>query len=106
MKFPKLGIYFVMFLDIFKTFLLFSVTFSLFIVAFGLSFYVLLSKQVCIDILHSTTAYGSRVLNIFKLSIFKIFQFQYLILKKIIYKIAISDSFRLVLKNNDGDVSN
>jgi len=45
-KFPKFGIYFVMFLDIFKTFLLFSVTFSLFIVAFGLGFYVLLSKQM------------------------------------------------------------
>ena len=45
-KFPKFGIYFVMFLDVFKTFLLFSVTFSLFIVAFGLGFYVLLSKQV------------------------------------------------------------
>lgn len=41
-KFPSLGIYVVMFTDVLKTFLRFSITFILFLVAFGLGFYTLL----------------------------------------------------------------
>ena len=47
-KIPRLGIYFVMFTDVLKTFSLFSVTFSLFIIAFALGFYILLNTQVFI----------------------------------------------------------
>lgn len=47
-KFPKLGIYVVMFTDIFKTFAQFFVVCFLFIVAFGLGFHILLYDQVCI----------------------------------------------------------
>ena len=46
-RFPKLGIYVVMFTDIFKTFAQFFIIFMLFIVAFGLGFYMLLNEQVC-----------------------------------------------------------
>ena len=45
-KFPKLGIYVVMFTDIFKTFAQFFVVCFLFIVAFGLGFHILLYNQV------------------------------------------------------------
>lgn len=45
-KFPSLGIYVVMFTDVTKTFLKFSITFLLFIVAFGLGFYTLLGNDV------------------------------------------------------------
>lgn len=45
-KFPKLGIYVVMFTDIFKTFAQFFVVCFLFIVAFGLGFHILLFNQV------------------------------------------------------------
>ncbi|XP_015765476.1 PREDICTED: transient receptor potential cation channel subfamily A member 1 homolog [Acropora digitifera] len=45
-KFPKLGIYVVMFTDIFKTFAQFFVVCFLFIVAFGLGFHILLYDQV------------------------------------------------------------
>ncbi|KXJ26138.1 Transient receptor potential cation channel subfamily A member 1-like [Exaiptasia diaphana] len=44
-KFPKLGIYVVMFTDILYTFVKFSLIFVLFIVAFALSFYTLLADQ-------------------------------------------------------------
>ena len=44
-KFPTLGIYVVMFLDVTKTFFKFSVTFILFIVAFALGFYTLLEDK-------------------------------------------------------------
>lgn len=44
-KFPRFGIYVVMFKDILNTFLQFAVVFFLFIVAFGLGFYVLLQNQ-------------------------------------------------------------
>ena len=47
-KFPKLGIYVVMFTDIFKTFAQFFVVCFLFIVAFSLGFHILLYDQVCI----------------------------------------------------------
>lgn len=52
-KFPKLGIYVVMFTDIFKTFAQFFVVCFLFIVAFGLGFHILLYDQVC-DVTFST----------------------------------------------------
>lgn len=45
-KFPKLGIYVVMFTDIFKTFAQFFAVCFLFIVAFGLGFHILLFNQV------------------------------------------------------------
>ena len=45
-KFPKLGIYVVMFTDILKTFAQFFLVFCLFIVAFGLGFHMLLFEQV------------------------------------------------------------
>lgn len=45
-KFPRFGIFVVMFTDIFKTFLLFAPVFLLFIVAFALSFYVLFANQI------------------------------------------------------------
>jgi len=45
-KFPKLGIYVVMFTDILYTFIKFSLIFILFIVAFALSFYTLLADKV------------------------------------------------------------
>ncbi|XP_063716937.1 transient receptor potential cation channel subfamily A member 1 homolog isoform X3 [Symsagittifera roscoffensis] len=44
-KFPKFGIYVVMFTDILLTFFNFFVVFFLFIVAFGLGFYALLQNQ-------------------------------------------------------------
>ena len=44
-KFPKLGIYVVMFTDILKTFAQFSMVFALFIIAFGLGFHMLLHEQ-------------------------------------------------------------
>lgn len=45
-KFPTLGIYVVMFTDVFKTFLKFSMTFVLFIIAFALGFFTLLGDQM------------------------------------------------------------
>ena len=44
-KFPFLGIYVVMFTDVFKTFLKFSVICALFIIAFSLGFYALMAEQ-------------------------------------------------------------
>ncbi len=44
-KFPFLGIYVVMFADVFKTFLKFSLICALFIVAFSLGFHALLAEQ-------------------------------------------------------------
>lgn len=44
-KFPKLGIYVVMFTEMFRTFAQFFVVLLLFIVAFGLGFHVLLYDQ-------------------------------------------------------------
>jgi len=44
-KFPFLGIYVVMFSDVFMTFLRFSLICALFIVAFSLGFYALLAEQ-------------------------------------------------------------
>jgi len=45
-KFPSLGIYVVMFTDVTKTFLKFSITFILFVMAFGFSFYFLIGDKV------------------------------------------------------------
>jgi hypothetical protein len=45
-KFPKLGIYVVMFTEMFRTFAQFFVVLLLFIIAFGLGFHVLLYDQV------------------------------------------------------------
>ena len=45
-KFPKLGIYVVMFTEMFRTFAQFFVVLLLFIIAFGLGFHVLLHNQV------------------------------------------------------------
>jgi transient receptor potential cation channel subfamily A protein 1 len=45
-KLPKLGIYIVMFLDILKTFLQFLIVGALFVIAFGMAFYMLLTKDV------------------------------------------------------------
>ena len=42
---PFLGIYIIMFFDIFKTFLRFAIVFVIFIVAFGLGFHLLLINQ-------------------------------------------------------------
>lgn len=42
---PYLGIYVIMFFDILKTFLRFSVVFLVFVVAFGLGFHLLLINQ-------------------------------------------------------------
>nr|XP_022289771.1 transient receptor potential cation channel subfamily A member 1 homolog isoform X2 [Crassostrea virginica] len=44
-KFPRFGIYVVMFKDILNTFLQFAVVFFLFIVAFGLGFFTILQNQ-------------------------------------------------------------
>lgn len=44
-KFPLVGIYVVMFTDVFKTFLKFSIICLLFVVAFSLGFYALLAEQ-------------------------------------------------------------
>ncbi|XP_071957076.1 transient receptor potential cation channel subfamily A member 1-like isoform X2 [Antedon mediterranea] len=44
-KLPRLGIYVLMFTDVLKTFMQFSVVFGLFIVAFTLGFYALLMNQ-------------------------------------------------------------
>ena len=44
-KFPKLGIYVVMFTEMFRTFAQFFVVLLLFIIAFGLGFHVLLYDQ-------------------------------------------------------------
>ncbi|EDO38701.1 predicted protein [Nematostella vectensis] len=44
-KFPKLGIYVVMFTHIFKTFAQFFVVFFLFIIGFGLAFHILIYDQ-------------------------------------------------------------
>lgn len=45
-KFPSLGIYVVMFTDVTKTFLKFSITFILFVLAFGFSFFFLIGDKV------------------------------------------------------------
>ncbi|RDD37563.1 Transient receptor potential cation channel subfamily A member 1-like protein [Trichoplax sp. H2] len=45
-KFPIIGIYVVMFIDIFNTFVKFFVIFMLFITAFGLAFFVLLQNHI------------------------------------------------------------
>lgn len=44
-KFPMLGIYVVMFLDVSKTFLKFSIVFILFVFSFALGFYTLLQDK-------------------------------------------------------------
>ncbi|XP_048765661.1 transient receptor potential cation channel subfamily A member 1 homolog isoform X2 [Ostrea edulis] len=44
-KFPRFGIYVVMFKDILNTFLQFAIVFFLFVVAFGLGFYTVLQNQ-------------------------------------------------------------
>ncbi|XP_066929827.1 transient receptor potential cation channel subfamily A member 1 homolog isoform X2 [Clytia hemisphaerica] len=44
-KFPSLGIYVVMFTDVTKTFLKFSITFILFVLAFGFSFFFLIGDK-------------------------------------------------------------
>ena len=45
-KFPRFGIYVVMFKDILHTFVQFFMVFALFIVAFALAFYALFMNQV------------------------------------------------------------
>ena len=45
-KFPRFGIYVVMFKDILRTFFQFFLVFMLFIIAFALAFYCLLQNQV------------------------------------------------------------
>ena len=45
-KFPKIGIYVVMFNSILRTFFEFFIVFLLFIIAFGLGFFVLIQNQV------------------------------------------------------------
>ncbi|XP_048765666.1 transient receptor potential cation channel subfamily A member 1 homolog isoform X3 [Ostrea edulis] len=45
-KFPRFGIYVVMFKDILNTFLQFAIVFFLFVVAFGLGFYTVLQNQL------------------------------------------------------------
>lgn len=47
-KIPKFGIYVVMFIDVFSTFINFFPVFFLFIIAFALAFYALLQNQVSI----------------------------------------------------------
>ena len=47
-KFPKLGIYVVMFTDILQTFAQFFLVFFLFVIAFGLGFHILIHDQVSI----------------------------------------------------------
>ena len=47
-RFPALGIYVVMVTEILKTFARFFVIFFLFVIAFGLSFHLLLQNQVCV----------------------------------------------------------
>ena len=49
-KFPRFGIYVVMFKDILNTFLQFAVVFFLFIVAFGLGFFTILQNQASLFI--------------------------------------------------------
>ena len=56
-KFPKLGIYVVMFTDILKTFAQFFLVFCLFIIAFGLGFHMLLFEQVILLISVLNLAY-------------------------------------------------
>ena len=45
-KFPRFGIYVVMFKDIMKTFFQFFIVFALFIIAFALAFFSLFKNQV------------------------------------------------------------
>ena len=54
-KFPKLGIYVVMFTEMFRTFTQFFVVLLLFIIAFGLGFHVLLYDQVKHKIINEDT---------------------------------------------------
>ncbi len=49
-----IGIYVVMFLEILKTLLQVIVVFSILIIAFGLSFYMLLASPVTTDHMYST----------------------------------------------------
>lgn len=45
-KFPRFGIYVVMFTDIFRTFSRFSFIFLLFLISFSVAFFMLLRDQV------------------------------------------------------------
>ena len=45
---PKLGIFVAMFTDVLKTFAEFFIVFAVFVIAFALSFHVLLGNQVII----------------------------------------------------------
>lgn len=60
-KFPRFGIYVVMFKDILNTFLQFAVVFFLFIVAFGLGFFTILQNQaslfICLSVHLSACLY-------------------------------------------------
>jgi len=46
-KLPRFGIYVVMFTHILATFMQFFIVFFLFLIGFAISFYMLLSNQVC-----------------------------------------------------------
>ncbi len=50
---PFLGIYIIMFLDIFRTMIKFSVVFLIFIVAFSLGFHMLLLTREVLTVLHT-----------------------------------------------------
>ncbi|XP_052808936.1 transient receptor potential cation channel subfamily A member 1 homolog [Mya arenaria] len=67
-KFPRFGIYVVMFKDILKTFIQFFVVFFLFIIAFALAFYCLLQNQ---------PAFGSVWKSLIKTSVMMIGEFEY-----------------------------
>ena len=54
-KFPSLGIYVVMFGDVLRTFLKFSMTFIMFVMAFGLGFY---------SLYHVKTFYVTNIYNV------------------------------------------
>eukprot|EP00794_Sanderia_malayensis_P000499 gene499-1145_t len=69
-KFPKLGIYVVMFTDIMKTFAQFFLVFTLFIIAFGLGFHMLLFE-------HKPYAFASPARSILKTSMGMLGEFEY-----------------------------
>ena len=56
-RFPALGIYVVMVTEILKTFARFFIIFFLFVIAFGLSFYLLLQNQARIVTSRAHTVY-------------------------------------------------
>lgn len=53
-KIPYLGIYVVMFNDVFKTFVQFSLVFLLFILSFSFTFHILLQNEVGKTVLRMT----------------------------------------------------